>query len=81
VRARREIRQKTRALTAETRITVKILAAIPVMIMGTLYISNREYVMILFNTATGRSVLTFAVVAIIVGVVVINKIANLDMSR
>jgi tight adherence protein B len=37
--------------------------------------------MILFNTATGRSVLTFAVVAIIVGVVVINKIANLDMSR
>lgn len=81
VRARREIRQKTKALTAETRMTVKILAAIPVVIMGMLYMSNRDYVVVLFNTETGRSVLMFAVAAIIAGVAVINKIANLDTSR
>ncbi|SDD59260.1 type II secretion system F family protein [Paraburkholderia lycopersici] len=81
VRARREIRQKTKALTAETRITVKILAAIPVLIMLTLYVANRDYVMVLFTTPTGRSILTFAVTAIISGVAVINRIANLDTSR
>jgi tight adherence protein B len=81
VRARREIRQKTKALTAETRITVKILAAIPVLIVATLYMSNRAYIMLLFTTSTGHSILTFAVSAIVAGVVVINKIANLDTSR
>ena len=81
VRARREIRQKTKALTAETRITVKILAAIPVLIMVALYMLNRTYIMLLFTTPTGHSILTFAASAIIAGVVVINKIANLDTSR
>jgi len=81
VRSRREIRQKSKALTAETRITVKILAAIPVVIMGSLYMSNPSYVAVLFTTATGRSVLTFAAVAIIVGVAVINKMGNLDTTR
>ncbi|MGF6918388.1 type II secretion system F family protein [Paraburkholderia sp. 40] len=81
VRARREIRQKTKALTAETRITVKILAAIPVLIVVSLYMLNRAYIMLLFTTPTGHSILTFAVTAIISGVAVINKIANLDTSR
>jgi tight adherence protein B len=81
VRARREIRQKTKALTAETRITVKILAAIPVFVMMALYVLNRDYVMVLFTTPTGRSILMFSAIAIISGVTVINKIANLDTSR
>jgi Flp pilus assembly protein TadB len=81
VRARREIRQKTKALTAETRVTVKILAAIPVFIMTTLYVINRDYIMVLFNTETGRSILTFSAIAIVAGVAVINRIANLDTSR
>jgi tight adherence protein B len=81
VRSRREIRQKTQALTAETRITVKLLAAIPVVIMAVLYTTSREYISVLFTTPTGHSVLTFAVVSIVFGVVVINKIANLDTSR
>jgi tight adherence protein B len=81
VRARREIRQKTKALTAETRVTVKILAAIPVFIMTTLYVVNRDYIMVLFNTDTGRSILTFSAIAIVAGVAVINRIANLDTSR
>lgn len=81
VRSRREIRQKTRALTAETRITVKILGAIPVVIMGVLYTTSRQYVSVLFTTPTGHTVLMSAVASIVLGVVVINKIANLDTSR
>jgi tight adherence protein B len=81
VRSRREIRQKTKALTAETRMTVKILGAIPVVIMGLLYMTSRQYVSLLFTNPTGHTVLMSAVASILVGVVVINKIANLDTSR
>ena len=81
VRSRREIRQKTRALTAESRITVKILAAVPVFIGGFLYVSNRAYIEVLFYTQTGNYVLMASVISIIVGIVIINKIGNLDTSR
>lgn len=81
VRSRREIRQKTKALTAETRITVKILGAIPIVIMAALYMTSRQYVSVLFTTPTGHTMLMGAAASILAGVVVINKIANLDTSR
>lgn len=81
VRTRREIRQKTRALTGEARITTKILAAIPIVIMLSLYAINRSYLMVLFNTESGHKLLTFAVISIVVGMIVIGKISKLDTSR
>jgi tight adherence protein B len=81
VRTRREIRQKTRALTGEARITTKILSAIPVVIVMSMYMVNRPYIMILFNKPAGQKLLTFAVASIVVGIFVINKISRLDTSR
>ncbi|EKS66329.1 MULTISPECIES: type II secretion system F family protein [Caballeronia] len=81
VRTRREIRQKTKALTGEARITTKILAAIPVVIMGSMYALNRDYLMVLFNTDSGNNVLTFGVISIVVGLIVIGKMSKLDTSR
>ena len=81
VRTRREIRQKTKALTGEARITTKILAAIPVVIVGGMYLINRDYIMVLFQTDTGRHLLTFSVISTVLGVLIINKMSNLDTSR
>jgi len=81
VRSRREIRQKTRALTAESRITTKILAAVPVVVLGMLWEVNRAYVSVLLDTATGRHLFAFSVASIVLGLVVINRMANLDTSR
>jgi tight adherence protein B len=81
VRTRREIRQKTKALTAEARITTKILAAIPICIMACLYLMNRDYIMILFNTEAGHKLLTYALVSVVFGLVLISKLARLDTSR
>lgn len=81
VRTRREIRQKTKALTGEARITTKILAAIPVVIISGMYLINRDYIMVLFNTDSGRHLMTFAVISTVLGVLVINKMSNLDTSR
>jgi tight adherence protein B len=81
VRTRREIRLKTKALTGEARITTKILAAIPVVVMLAMYATNYDYLMILFNTEPGNKLLTFGMISIAIGMVVITKMSKLDTSR
>ncbi|RKT25691.1 Flp pilus assembly protein TadB [Paraburkholderia sp. RAU2J] len=81
VRTRREIRQKTKALTGEARITTKIMAAIPAVIMLAMYAMNRTYLFILFKTLPGQKLLTFGAISLAIGLTVIGKISKLDTSR
>lgn len=81
VRTRREIRQKTKALTGEARITTKIMASIPAVIMLSMYVLNRNYLFILFNTHPGQKLLTFGVISMVFGLIVIGKMSKLDTSR
>jgi tight adherence protein B len=81
VRTRREIRQKTKALTGEARITTKILAAVPVVIVFAFYFLNHDYIEILFSTEAGNKLLTFATISVVLGIVVINQMSKLDTSR
>lgn len=81
VRTRRDIRAKTKALTAEGRISSKIISGVPFFIMGFLSIVNRPYVALLFNTRAGHKMLVLAAVLLTVGLFMIRKISNLDTSR
>jgi tight adherence protein B len=81
VRTRSEIRLKTEALTGEARITTKILAAIPLVIMVALYGLNRSYLMVLFDRPAGQKLLTFASISVVIGVAIINKMSKLNTSR
>ena len=81
VRTRGEIRMKTKALTAEARITTRILAAIPVVIVLALYGLNRAYVMVLFDRPAGQKLLTFASISVVIGIAVINRMSKLNTSR
>ena len=81
VRTRREIRAKSRALTAEGRIASKMIASVPFAMMVFLYFFNRDYILTLTNTPAGHKVLAFAAVLLVVGLTVINKLANLDTAR
>ncbi|HEY2022318.1 type II secretion system F family protein [Paraburkholderia sp.] len=81
VRTRREIRQKTKALTSEARITTKIMAAIPAVIMLAMYALNRSYLYVLFDTQPGHKLLTFAAITLVFGLLVIGKMSRMDTSR
>ncbi|MGI4985524.1 MAG: type II secretion system F family protein [Janthinobacterium lividum] len=81
VRTRKEVRQKSKALTAEARITTKILAAIPFVITLGMYATNRPYIMVLFNRQEGHKLLTFAAISVVLGIIVISKMSKLDTSR
>ncbi len=81
VRTRRDIRAKTKALTAEGRIASKIISGVPFFIMGFLYVVNRPYVSLLFNTRAGHKMLALSAVLLFIGMTMIRKIANMDTSR
>jgi Flp pilus assembly protein TadB len=81
IRMRRDIRMKTKALTAEGRIASKIISAVPFAIMAFLYVVNRPYVELLFHTRAGHKMLILAAVLLTVGLSMIRKISNLDTSR
>lgn len=81
IRARRDLRMKTQALTAEGRISSKIISAVPFVTMAFLYAINRPYIELLFNTHMGHTMLAIAAVLLTVGLLMVRRIANLDTSR
>ncbi|AXF23905.1 pilus assembly protein [Burkholderia pyrrocinia] len=81
IRTRRDIRLKTRALTAEGRITTNIISAMPFVIVAVLFLVNRSYVMLLFTTHAGHMMLTVASVLLAIGLLMIRKISRLDTAR
>ena len=81
VRSRRDIRAKSKALTAEGKLASKMIAAVPFVIMGVFYVVNRPYLETLTNTHAGHKILALAAGLMTVGLWLINKIANLDTSR
>ncbi|WP_179400908.1 type II secretion system F family protein [Burkholderia guangdongensis] len=81
IRTRRDIRLKTRALTAEGRISTNLISAMPFAIAGMLYMINRAYISLLFDTHAGHKILSLAAVLMAIGLVSVRKIANLNTSR
>lgn len=81
LRTRRDIRLKTKALTAEGRMASRIIAAVPPFILLAMYLTNRSYIEVLFTTPTGNKILTAAGVLLVFGLVVIQKMSKLDTSR
>lgn len=61
VRRRKAIRLRAQALTAETKATVTVLAILPAAVGGLLFFVNRDYIMQLFTTDAGRTVLGAAI--------------------
>ncbi|MGF6768443.1 tight adherence protein B [Paraburkholderia sp. GAS199] len=81
IRARRDLRLKTRALTGETRVASKIIAAVPFFILGVLYLVSRDYIMLLFERPSGHTILFISGALLATGLLVISKMSNLDNAR
>lgn len=79
IRARRDLRQKTKALTAEGRLAGSIIAALPFLITGGLMAVNPEYVGVLFETETGNTMLWVAAIMLVIGVLSIRKISRMEV--
>jgi len=79
IRARRDLRLKTKALTAEGRLAGSILAALPFVITAVMLSTNPDYINVLFETETGQKMLWVAVVMLVIGILSIRKISKMEV--
>lgn len=78
IRARREVRLKTQALTAQGRAASKIIAMVPVMVVVSLKMMGGDYVDILFDTEKGRHLLWTAAAMVVTGLTIISRMSKLE---
>lgn len=67
IRARKALRLKARALTAEAKISAMVLAALPFVVGGAMYVINSKLVAPLFADPRGRFMLGLAFVSLLSG--------------
>jgi len=79
VRERFKILRQVKVFTAEARMSLYILTAVPPLTGLMMYFANREYIMTLFNDPTGRQLVAGAVVLQIVGYFVMRQITKLKV--
>jgi Flp pilus assembly protein TadB len=79
IRARRDLRSKTRALTAEGRLSSLAMSIMPFILFGVVYALNPDNMKVMFTTDIGRLLLWIAAGMLAVGLLMIRKIANMKV--
>lgn len=79
IRERQKIQNELKTLTAQGKLSGIIVTLIPVFLGLTIYLFNKEYIMLLFNTTKGLAMVSGAVLNQILGIAMIKKIIKIDM--
>lgn len=79
IRARQQLRQKVRALSAEGKATVYILLAVGALMAGAMLFMNPNHFDLMFTTSTGHKGMMVAGVLSSLGFFFIHKITNFKM--
>ena len=82
IRERVRIKGEIRVLTAQVMVSGKILAIMPVGLIGVLWFLNKEYIMEFFNPANGSCgyiALGAAGLLIVIGYFIMTRIANIEV--
>lgn len=79
VRRRKETRAKAKGLTAEGRLTVKVVAALPFLTAGGLALISPRYMMPLITDPFGRHMLLAALACVGIGVTVVGRITKMEL--
>ena len=79
IREREKIKNELKTLTAQGRLSGIILMLIPIFLGVTIYLFNKEYILLLFTTSIGLIMVAAAVLSELLGLLMIRKIINIDM--
>ncbi len=78
IRKRKEMRLKIKAITSEGRTSTKIVGSIPFLTTGALFLLNPKYLMVLFETDTGRIFLMIGLGLLATGITIINRLVKME---
>lgn len=79
IRRRKETRDKGKALTAESRLTAKVIAALPFLIGGFLFVTNPDYMAPMIDEPQGRALLMGAFACVALGTFIIGRITRAEV--
>jgi tight adherence protein B len=76
IRARKALRLKARALSSEARASAAVLAALPFLVGGAMFVMNRDLIMTLFVDPRGRFMLGVAFLSLVTGMITMGVIVK-----
>ena len=78
VRERKKMKGKIAAMSMEALASAAIIAAVPFVVTGALYVISPGYINLLFTTVHGRFILIFALGWMSIGAMMMKKMINFD---
>ncbi|MBI3435077.1 MAG: type II secretion system F family protein [Proteobacteria bacterium] len=78
LRERKKMKAKIQAMSMEAKASASIIASLPIAVMGLVYISSPDYIMLLFSHSLGHLMLAGSAVWMMMGVLVMRKMINFD---
>jgi tight adherence protein B len=79
IRERIKFQSNLETLTAEPKMSARVLAGMPFVMFGAIYSINAEYMKPLFEQPQGKFLMVYAFLSVVVGYVIMDKIASVDM--
>jgi tight adherence protein B len=79
IRDRLKLKGKVKGLTAEGRFSALILSLLPFITFLALYVVNREYILTLFREPMGTKFLTFAIISILMGIIIMKRMVTIKV--
>jgi tight adherence protein B len=76
IRARKALRLKARALSAEAKASAAVLALLPFVVGGAMFVVNRELMMTMFVDPRGRFMLGVALLSLVTGLITMSVIVK-----
>jgi len=78
LRDRKKMAGKIRAMSAEAKSSAGIIGALPIVVAILVYITSPDYILLLFQTTTGKIVLAGCALWMGMGIMVMRKMINFD---
>ncbi len=79
IRERLTFRGQVATLTAEPKASARVLAGMPFVMFGILYLMNPEYMQPLLTTPAGHLAIGYALASVVIGYLLMSSIANVEM--
>lgn len=78
LRDRKKMAAKIRAMSAEAKSSAGIIGALPIVVAILVYFTSPDYILLLFETTTGKIVLGVCALWMFTGIMVMRKMINFD---